>query len=108
MQNCVICDKGGEKVILVTDRGKSSLKEFSKLRQNEEVLYLLEQNEEIHVHEKCRKWYNNKKRIESEHRKLNETKQSPSLETKTSTESFHWGSDCQIETTKCPLLKNCH
>ena len=63
MKNCVICDKGGEKVVLVTDRGKSSLKEFSKLRCNEIVLNRLENNDEIHVHEQCGKWYNNNKNL---------------------------------------------
>ena len=64
MKACVICQEGGEKLVLVTDRGKSSLKEFAKLRKNEQVLHTLQQTESCVVHENCRKTFNNKKRIE--------------------------------------------
>ena len=94
MKNCVICEKGGEKVVLVTDRGEASLKEFSKLRQNSIVLSRLEEYEEVYVHENCRKWYNNKKRIESEQRKLNLPEETSSKATRTATQSFNWRLNC--------------
>ena len=51
MSSCVICEKGGGKLIVVTDRGKESLKKFAKLRQDERVLKYVEQGEQCAVHE---------------------------------------------------------
>ena len=108
MKNCVICEKGGEKVVLETDRGKASLKEFSQLRQNNIVLSCLEKNEEVHVHKNCCKWYNNKKRIESEQRKLNLTEEISSKATRTATQSFNWRLNCFICGLEIKIKEDSH
>ena len=66
MSFCVICENGGGKLIIVTDRGKQSLKKFAKLRDNENVLKAVNSEDKCAVHEICRKWFNNNKRIECE------------------------------------------
>ena len=108
MKSCVICEKVGERLVLVTDRGKSSLKEFSKLRQNSIVLSRLEDEDEIFVHENCRKWFNNKKRIESDQRKFNVTEQTHNLETRTLSKAFTWGSDCFLCGKEIKKKENSH
>ena len=68
-----MCEKGGGSLIVVTDKGKQSLKKFAKLRHDDRVLETVENVDVCVVHERCRKWYNNHRRIESE-RKEQENK----------------------------------
>ena len=93
MSQCIICNGGGEKLIVVTDRGKESLKKFAKLRNNENILKALDQVEQCLVHESCRKKFNNQKQIESEQKR---SKQVPDakMETRSESKPFSWISDC--------------
>ena len=95
MLGCVICETGGDGLVEVTERGKKSLIEFSKLRNNDGVLDRLVSGSQIHVHETCRKWYNNRKRISAESRQEQEKDKVPRVETRSSPSSkFTWTSDC--------------
>ena len=61
MAKCLVCCQSGENLVVVTYRGIKSLKEFAVLRSDERVIEELEKADEIYVHEKCRKWFNNRK-----------------------------------------------
>ena len=63
MEECLICCGSEGKLVTLTDRGKVSLKEFAILRNDERVANQLGKNENHCVHEECRKWFNNRKRI---------------------------------------------
>ena len=63
MEECLICCGSEGKLVTLTDRGKVSLKEFAILRNDERVVNQLGKNENHCVHEECRKWFNNRKRI---------------------------------------------
>ena len=63
MEECLICESSGDDLVQVTERGKSSPHEFAKLRQNDEVAEKLDQQMDMFVHGRCRKYFNNHKRI---------------------------------------------
>ena len=96
MAKCLVCCQSGENLVVVTDRGIKSLKEFAVLRSDERVIEELEKAEEIYVHEKCRKWFNNRKRIASDTKCLNEDSKSLKVETRNSSSPFDWANDCFI------------
>ena len=48
---CIICQKEGGKLVVVTDRGKVSLKKFAKLRSDDRVLKDVDQRDDCQVHE---------------------------------------------------------
>ena len=66
MAQCIICNTGSEKLVLVTDRGKASLRKFAELRGDDGVLKALAESNTCHVHEHCRKYFNNQRRINLE------------------------------------------
>ena len=65
MPSCVICLESNPQLVKVTQKGSASLIEYSKLHNDPGVTERLEESSEQYVHEKCRKWYNNKRRINS-------------------------------------------
>ena len=69
---CVICKKTDEPLVLVTDRGFDGLLKYSNERKDEETTrYLLEKKNngvQVKVQEKYRKWYNNKRRLNTQDR----------------------------------------
>ena len=94
MNECVICSEGGDGLVQVTKRGKASLVEFSQLQQNDSVLIKVQNSEIVFVHEKCRKWYNNRKRINAVAKNDNEEERVPKAKTRKSEDSFSWATDC--------------
>ena len=68
----------------MTERGKASLVEFSKLQQNESVLIRDQNSEIVFVHEKCQKWYNNRKRINAVAKNNDEEERVPKAKTRKS------------------------
>ena len=71
-------------MVVVTDRGKVSLKKFAKLRSDDRVLKDVDQRDDCQVHENCRKWYNNRIRIDSGTKGLAEDKREGKVETRSS------------------------
>ena len=55
MEECIVCRESAGQLVAVTERGKASLIDFAKLRENEEVLNVLAGEEQHYVHETCRK-----------------------------------------------------
>ena len=94
MNECVVCSEGGDGLVQVTERGKASLVEFSQLQQNDSVLIRVQNSEIVFVHEKCRKWYNNRKRINAVAKNDNEEEWVPKAKTRKSEDSFSWATDC--------------
>lgn len=93
MDKCVICCESESQLVKLTNRGKTSLAEFAKLRENTNVLSLLDEEGEHYVHETCRKWFNNKKRILSEKNSTEQSKKHK-LETRRSVLLFKWKENC--------------
>ena len=52
------------------NRGVSALIEYSKLRKDEQLEQFLEESIrlkiQVYVHQECRRWYNNKRRLRAE------------------------------------------
>jgi len=73
---CVICKETKDPLVTVTEREFKGLLKFSTEREDESVTkYLngkLENNQitSVQIHEKCRKWYNNRKRMETNKNRL--------------------------------------
>ena len=117
MATCIICNEFDGKLIRLTDRGVNSIIEFSKLRNDHHIPEKLKENQESFVHEECRKWYNNRKRIASSKKELLPKK------TRLSITSFDWKNNCffcskpvnhksewhmaETLTLKTTILKNC-
>ena len=62
------------------------------MQNDDNVLKTLDLLDECVVHESCRKWYNNQKRIDRVKRCANETKST--VETRSTSDSFFWNSHC--------------
>ena len=100
---CAICKKTDESLVLVTDRGFDGLLKYSNERKDEETThYLLEKKNngvQVKVHEKCRKWYNNKRRLS--------TKDSEKIECRSLNlaNTFEWKINCFLCGYKCESKK---
>ena len=101
MNECVVCSEGGDGLVRVTESGKASLVEFSQLQQNDSVLIRVQNSEIVFVHEKCRKWYNNRKRINAVAKNNNEEERVPKAKTRKSEDSFSW-----LQTVSCVERKS--
>ena len=90
---CCICKKSDTKLISV-NRGVSAFIEYSKLRKDEQLEPFLEEsirlNIQVYVHEECRRWYNNKRRLTVKSNGMVKKKK----ETRQSIESFDWRINC--------------
>ena len=89
--SCVICNESNDPLTKVKEKGLSSLIDCSKKR-NEDSIYhslinLKKENTEVFVHENCRKWFNNKRRISTD-------KQERDRDTRQSTNLFNWKQNC--------------
>ena len=113
MDACCICKESTGSLVKVTERGIKGLITFSKLRKHQELEICLhkclEESKPVHVHEECRKWFNNKRRIENDNEIQTEKKK-----TRKSTEGFNWKKACFICSKECsfdpknPSRKNWH
>lgn len=97
---CVICKNRNDHLVKVTDRGLNSLIEFS-LKRNEEAIHeclVRSQMEgsQVFVHEDCRKWFNNKRRLNLEMKKCDGGKK-----TRRSTALFNWKLNCFLCGDEC-------
>ena len=95
MAQCLICCSSKQDLITVTDRGKKSLREFALLRKDDRVIEYLDNNTLCYVHEECRKWFNNRKRILSAKGPPENSKMFIT-ETRTSSSFFSWQDYCFI------------
>ena len=64
---CAICSERDGNLIKVTERGMTGMIDFS-IKRNEDAIHQYLQNSQtnnlpVYVHEQCRKWFNNNKRI---------------------------------------------
>ena len=124
MEECIICRESAGQLVAVTERGKVSLIDFAKLRENEEVLNVLAGEEQHYVHETCRKWFNNRKRIASEKKNSEVESKKKKAGTRNSLNYFDWKKNCflcgdcihekrkdwhaaQTLTIRETILKNC-
>ena len=97
MDVCCICKEPTGELVKVTERGIRGLIKFSQLRKDlaleQELMKYLEENKEVCVHEECRKWFNNKRRIENNEASEKQNKK----KTRNSTdEFFNWKASCFI------------
>ena len=79
MAQWIIYNTGSEKLVLVTDRGKASLRKFAQLRGDDRVLKALAESNTCNVHEQCRKYFNNQKRINSNRKWSNRPEKSKKI-----------------------------
>ena len=93
---CILCDEGGSQLVQVTEKGISSLIEFAKMQKNDKVADKIEGAEEVYVHEKCRKYFNNRKRIAAEIKNLNTEVKVPKMQTRSEKMPFSWVNDCLL------------
>ena len=67
---CAICSESDGNLIKVTERGLTGLIDFSKKRKEDAIHQYLQNSQTnnlpVYVHEQCRKWFNNKRRINAE------------------------------------------
>ena len=96
MEKCLICLEPRGKLVHLTDKGKASINEFALLRQEERVKSNLDNGELRHVHEDCRKWYNNRKRISTANKIEENSSKSLKVTTRSSSDEFSWQSHCLI------------
>ena len=98
-----ICKKIDETLVLVTDRGLDGLLKYSNERKGEETThYLLEKKcngVQVKVHEKCRKWYNNKRRLSTQDSEKIEYRSLKCAIT------FDWKMNCFLSGYKCESKK---
>ena len=89
---CDICKKTDEPSVLLTDRGFDGLLKYSNERKDEEMThYLLEKKNngvQVKVHEKCKKWYKNKRRLSTQDSENIESTSSKRLN------MFEWQMNC--------------
>ena len=89
---CAVCKKTDEPLVLITDRGFDGLLKYRNERKDEGTThYLLEKKNngvQVKVHEKCRKWYNNKRRLNTQDSKKIECRSSKRAST------FEWKMNC--------------
>ena len=101
---CIVCKESGGTLVNVTERGLAGLLEYS-IKMNEHLIteeLRLSKTEKlsVFVHETCRKWFNNKRR-------LTEQDQSGSKRTRNSLELFNWKVNCFYCGLECiPDRKN--
>ena len=118
-KQCVICKDASYPLVSVTSKGLTSLIAFSAQREDYDLNnYLSRKPAEsdrvtaVYVYEKCRRDYNNRKRIsslkpDSELKKLK-------IETRKSTENFDWLLHCFLCAKTCahdpkhPKRSDCH
>ena len=91
---CVVCEEGGSNLVQVGEKGKASLVEFSRLQKNESVLEKVQKSNSVFIHEKCRKHFNNRKRIAAESKSRINDEKMPKMQTRNSTEPFSWETNC--------------
>jgi len=93
---CVICKEIKDPLVTVTEREFKGLLKFSTEREDESVTkYLngkLENNQitSVQIHEKCRKWCNNRKRMETNKNRLERKRATR----RSSDEEFNWKENC--------------
>ena len=102
MDVCCICKEPTGELVKVTERGIRGLIKFSQLRKDlaleQELMKYLEESKEVCVHEECRKWFNNKRRIENNEASEKQNKK----KTRNSTdEFFNWKASCFICSEIC-------
>ena len=118
-RQCVICKDASYPLVSVTSKGLTSLIAFSAQREDYDLNNHLSRKPAesdrvtaVYVYEKCRKDYNNRKRIsslkpDSELKKLK-------IETRKSTENFDWLLHCFLCAKTCahdpkhPKRSDCH
>ena len=89
--SCIICNECSDPLIKVTEKGLSSLTEFSK-RRNEDGIYQLlikskTENTQVLAHENCSKRFNDE-------RKLTTKSTKDTRDTRKSTSLFNWKQNC--------------
>ena len=118
-KQCVICNDASYHLISVTSKGLSSLIVFSAQREDYDLNnYLRRKQAEsdrvtgVYVHEKCRRDYNNRKRISSV--KPDSELKNLKIETRKSTENSDWLLHCFLcgktcaQDPKHPKRSDCH
>lgn len=97
MNKCIICKEDEGSLVNVTERGLDGLMKYSVERKEDEITNELKHCKKekisVFVHENCRKWFNNKRRIGHEPQKIKKTR--------LSLEQFHWKSNCFYCGTEC-------
>ena len=69
MNACIVCGETNGVLTLMTEKGKKSVKECAKLRENENVLARSENDRDIYIHKECQKKFTDKRSIGKEKRK---------------------------------------
>ena len=118
-KQCAICKDASYPLVSVTRKGLASLIEFSSERKdnnlNEYFNRKYAENKKItgvYVHEKCRRDYNNRKRVSSIQTEAEVKK--PKFDTRISTEFFSWKQHCFLCVKVCavdpkhPDRSDCH
>ena len=92
MATCLVCESSEGQLSKLTERGLKSIKEFSKHRENNDVLTKLEEDVIFHIHKSCQKDYTYKRRLkQNQKNKLNAAK---FKETRSQSTHFSWKHQC--------------
>ena len=81
-------------MVRVGEKGKASLVEFLRLQKNESILEKVQNINSVFIHEKCRKHFNNRKRIAAESKSMINDKKMQKMQTRNSTEPYFWETNC--------------
>ena len=80
MSTCFICKKLDETLVKVTNKGLAGLIDYSLKREEtaitEELQHCKNYNLPVFVHEECRKWFNNKRRINNQPQTVKKSRRS--------------------------------
>jgi len=91
MNVCIICKTNDGSLVNVTKRGLDGLLQYSVDRNEDQITDELKickrDGLAVFVHEDCRKWFNNKRRISTD-------KPQKIKKTRLSTDQFNWKSNC--------------
>ena len=90
MSTCIICKKPDEMLVKVTNKGLAGLFDYSLKREEtaitEELQHCINHNLPVFVHEECRKWFNNKRRINNQPQTVKKSRRS--------VDQFNWKLNC--------------
>ena len=95
MAICSLCQNPGGKLVSLTKKGKDSLENCAKQRNDARLQKDFLNGSVSAVHEECRKNYTNRKRIASINKSKEETElKSCKIDTRSMSDPFEWKTDC--------------
>ena len=106
MTECIVCGETGGTLTLLTSKGKESIANFAKLKNDEIVLVKTEKTGDQHIHKDCQKMFTDRRKINQDFNKHKHSKVTePSVgKTTRGSNTLFWKTKCFF--CKQKLTKN--